>query len=92
MAGCAHPSSHQVPQPGCVAPADNRTKMKERVSSCEGDPPPRRDPESPYGQRLTLSLPSPQLLSSGSSASSVSSLSGSDIVSVPAGDRLWRGV
>nr|XP_021558192.1 non-canonical poly(A) RNA polymerase PAPD7 isoform X2 [Neomonachus schauinslandi] len=58
---------------------DNRIKIKERISSCEGDPPPRRDPESPYSQRLTLSLPSPQLLSSGSSASSVSSLSGSDI-------------
>lgn len=40
-----------------------------------------REPSSPYSQRLTLSLSSPQLLSSGSSASSVSSLSGSDIVS-----------
>lgn len=72
-------------QLGCVVPTDNRIKIKERVSACDGDPPQRRDPESPFSQRLTLSLPSPQLLSSGSSASSVSSLSGSDIVSVPLG-------
>ncbi|KAG8512359.1 Terminal nucleotidyltransferase 4A [Galemys pyrenaicus] len=58
---------------------DNRIKTKERISPCEGDQTQRRDPDSPYNQRLTLSLPSPQLLSSGSSASSVSSLSGSDI-------------
>lgn len=58
---------------------DNRIKIKERVSACDGEQPQRRDPESPYSQRLALSLPSPQLLSSGSSASSVSSLSGSDI-------------
>ncbi|XP_039078379.1 terminal nucleotidyltransferase 4A isoform X1 [Hyaena hyaena] len=58
---------------------DNRIKIKERMSACDGDQPPRRDPEPPYSQRLTLSLPSPQLLSSGSSTSSVSSLSGSDI-------------
>ncbi|KAK2489122.1 hypothetical protein MC885_013386 [Smutsia gigantea] len=51
----------------------------ERISVCEGEQPPHADPGSPYSQRLTLSLPSPQLLSSGSSASSVSSLSGSDI-------------
>ncbi|ELW70170.1 DNA polymerase sigma [Tupaia chinensis] len=37
------------------------------------------EPQLPCSQRLMLSLPSAQLLSSGSSASSVSSLSGSDI-------------
>ncbi|XP_053769769.1 terminal nucleotidyltransferase 4A isoform X1 [Desmodus rotundus] len=58
---------------------DNRIKIKERISPCDGEQPQCRDPEPPYSQRLTLSLPSPQLLSSGSSASSVSSLSGSDI-------------
>ncbi|XP_045298446.1 terminal nucleotidyltransferase 4A isoform X2 [Leopardus geoffroyi] len=58
---------------------DDRIKIKERISTCDGDQPQRRDPESAYSQRLTLSLPSPQLLSSGSSTSSVSSLSGSDI-------------
>ncbi|GAB5567385.1 terminal nucleotidyltransferase 4A isoform X2 [Prionailurus iriomotensis] len=58
---------------------DDRIKIKERISACDGDQPQRRDPESAYSQRLTLSLPSPQLLSSGSSTSSVSSLSGSDI-------------
>ncbi|XP_029796950.1 terminal nucleotidyltransferase 4A isoform X2 [Suricata suricatta] len=58
---------------------DNRIKVKERVGACDGDPPQRREPEPPCSQRLTLSLPSPQLLSSGSSTSSVSSLSGSDI-------------
>ncbi|KAB0349996.1 hypothetical protein FD754_014853, partial [Muntiacus muntjak] len=63
-----------------VAPdSDNRIKIAERMGTCEGDQPPRRDPESPFGPRLTLSLPGPQLRSSGSSASSVSSLSGSDI-------------
>nr|XP_006198356.2 terminal nucleotidyltransferase 4A [Vicugna pacos] len=56
---------------------DDRMKTKEREGDAEQ--PQRRDPASPYGPRLTLSLPSPQLLSSGSSASSVSSLSGSDI-------------
>ncbi|XP_015448920.1 non-canonical poly(A) RNA polymerase PAPD7 isoform X3 [Pteropus alecto] len=65
--------AHPAPDP------DNRVKIKERVSTCDGEQPPRRDPEPPYSQRLPLSLPSPQLLSSGSSASSVSSLSGSDI-------------
>ncbi|KAM7149615.1 terminal nucleotidyltransferase 4A isoform 5-T5 [Molossus nigricans] len=59
--------------------SDNRIKIKERISTCDGEQPQRRDPEPPYSQHLTLSLPSPQLLSSGSSASSVSSLSGSDI-------------
>lgn len=58
---------------------DNRIKIKERISTRDEEQPPLRDPEPPYSQRLTLSLPSPQLLSSGSSASSVSSLSGSDI-------------
>ncbi|OWK02220.1 PAPD7 [Cervus elaphus hippelaphus] len=64
---------HAAPDP------DNRIKIAERMGACEGDQPPRRDPESPFGPRLTLSLPGPQLRSSGSSASSVSSLSGSDI-------------
>ncbi|XP_007953992.1 terminal nucleotidyltransferase 4A [Orycteropus afer afer] len=58
---------------------DNRVKMKERIVSCNREQTQSRDPGSPYSQRLTLSLSSPQLLSSGSSASSVSSLSGSDI-------------
>ncbi|XP_016016469.2 terminal nucleotidyltransferase 4A isoform X3 [Rousettus aegyptiacus] len=58
---------------------DSRVKVKERGSACDGEQHPRRDPEPPCGPRLPLSLPSPQLLSSGSSASSVSSLSGSDI-------------
>lgn len=68
-----------------VLSTDNRVKIKERGSACDGEQPPCRDPEPPYSQRLPLSLPSPQLLSSGSSASSVSSLSGSDIVSMCAG-------
>ncbi|XP_059550659.1 terminal nucleotidyltransferase 4A isoform X2 [Myotis daubentonii] len=58
---------------------DNRIKIKERINTCDGEQPQRREPEPPYTQHLTLSLPCPQLLSSGSSASSVSSLSGSDI-------------
>uniref|UniRef100_A0A8C0XT02 Terminal nucleotidyltransferase 4A n=1 Tax=Castor canadensis TaxID=51338 RepID=A0A8C0XT02_CASCN len=58
---------------------DNRIKIKERVTTCNGEQTQNREPGSPYSQRLTLSLSSPQLLSSGSSASSVSSLSGSDI-------------
>ncbi|XP_037654839.1 terminal nucleotidyltransferase 4A isoform X3 [Choloepus didactylus] len=57
---------------------DNRIKIKERIAVCNGETP-SRDPEASYSQRLTLSLPSPQLLSSGSSTSSVSSLSGSDV-------------
>ncbi|XP_070213845.1 LOW QUALITY PROTEIN: terminal nucleotidyltransferase 4A [Bos mutus] len=64
---------HAAPDP------DNRVKTAERMGTCEGDQPPRRDPEPPLGPRLTLPLPGPQLRSSGSSASSVSSLSGSDI-------------
>ncbi|XP_035147685.3 terminal nucleotidyltransferase 4A isoform X1 [Callithrix jacchus] len=63
------------PSPGL----DNRIKIKERIATCNGEQTQSREPESPYGQRLTLSLSSPQLLSSGSSASSVSSLSGSDV-------------
>lgn len=58
---------------------DNRIKIKERIATCNGQQVQSREPSSPYSQRLTLSLSSPQLLSSGSSASSVSSLSGSDI-------------
>ncbi|XP_052015474.1 terminal nucleotidyltransferase 4A isoform X1 [Apodemus sylvaticus] len=58
---------------------DNRIKIKERITTCNGEQMQSREPSSPYSQRLTLSLSSPQLLSSGSSASSVSSLSGSDI-------------
>ncbi|XP_054411370.1 terminal nucleotidyltransferase 4A isoform X2 [Pongo abelii] len=58
---------------------DNRIKIKERIATCNGEQTQNRESESPYGQRLTLSLSSPQLLSSGSSASSVSSLSGSDV-------------
>ncbi|XP_075396965.1 terminal nucleotidyltransferase 4A [Tenrec ecaudatus] len=58
---------------------DNRLKMKERLVVYSGEQGQERDLGSPYSQRLTLSLSSPRLLSSGSSASSVSSLSGSDI-------------
>ncbi|XP_055965013.1 LOW QUALITY PROTEIN: terminal nucleotidyltransferase 4A [Sorex fumeus] len=58
---------------------DTRIKIKERGSPCHSDKTQGREPESPSGPRLTLSLPGHQLLSSGSSASSVSSLSGSDI-------------
>lgn len=65
----------------CFPAPDNRIKIKERINTCNGEQMQSREPGSPYSQRLTLSLSSPQLLSSGSSASSVSSLSGSDIVS-----------
>ncbi|XP_044537827.1 terminal nucleotidyltransferase 4A [Gracilinanus agilis] len=58
---------------------DNRIKIKEQITPCSGDQPQSRDTESPYSQRLTLPLSNTQPLSSGSSASSVSSLSGSDI-------------
>ncbi|XP_072461496.1 terminal nucleotidyltransferase 4A isoform X3 [Notamacropus eugenii] len=58
---------------------DNRIKIKEQITPCNGDQPQSRDTESPFSQRLTLPLSSTQPLSSGSSASSVSSLSGSDI-------------
>ncbi|XP_063144175.1 terminal nucleotidyltransferase 4A isoform X1 [Rattus norvegicus] len=70
--------SRIVPSPDL----DNRIKIKERVTTCNGEQMQSREPSSPYSQRLTLSLSSPQLLSSGSSASSVSSLSGSDITRV----------
>ncbi|XP_030061290.1 terminal nucleotidyltransferase 4A isoform X2 [Microcaecilia unicolor] len=53
----------------------DRIGIKE-LSQCN-DEKQKTEAESPYSQRM--SLPSPQLLSSGSSASSVSSLSGSDI-------------
>ncbi|XP_040833324.1 terminal nucleotidyltransferase 4A isoform X2 [Ochotona curzoniae] len=58
---------------------DNRIQITERIALCGGEQAQPGEPGSPCGQRLTLSLSSPQLLSSGSSASSVSSLSGSDI-------------
>ncbi|KAM9253549.1 terminal nucleotidyltransferase 4A isoform 2-T2 [Dugong dugon] len=68
---------------GRVSPSpelDSRMKVKsERITVCNGEQTQSQDPGSPYSHRLTLSLSSPQLLSSGSSASSVSSLSGSDI-------------
>lgn len=60
---------------------DNRMKIREQIAPCSGEQQQNRDSESPYNQHLTLSLTSNQQLSSGSSASSVSSLSGSDIVS-----------
>ncbi|XP_029445870.1 terminal nucleotidyltransferase 4A isoform X2 [Rhinatrema bivittatum] len=59
--------------------SDNRISIKELMSQCNGEQKQNRESESPYSQQLNLPLPSPQLLSSGSSASSVSSLSGSDI-------------
>ncbi|XP_059580436.1 terminal nucleotidyltransferase 4A isoform X7 [Alligator mississippiensis] len=59
---------------------DNRMKIREQIAPCSGEQQQNRDSESPYNQHLTLSLTSNQQLSSGSSASSVSSLSGSDIV------------
>uniref|UniRef100_A0A8C5XEV9 Terminal nucleotidyltransferase 4A n=1 Tax=Microcebus murinus TaxID=30608 RepID=A0A8C5XEV9_MICMU len=71
------------PSPGLLPSTDNRIKIKERIATCNGEQTPSRESESPYGQRLTLSLSSPQLLSSGSSASSVSSLSGTVLVSCP---------
>ncbi|XP_019396841.1 PREDICTED: non-canonical poly(A) RNA polymerase PAPD7 isoform X1 [Crocodylus porosus] len=58
---------------------DNRMKIREQIAPCNGEQQQNRDSESPYNQHLTLSLTSNQQLSSGSSASSVSSLSGSDI-------------
>ncbi|XP_019346650.2 terminal nucleotidyltransferase 4A isoform X2 [Alligator mississippiensis] len=58
---------------------DNRMKIREQIAPCSGEQQQNRDSESPYNQHLTLSLTSNQQLSSGSSASSVSSLSGSDI-------------
>ncbi|NXU47897.1 PAPD7 polymerase, partial [Turnix velox] len=58
---------------------DNRLKIRDHISLCNGEQQQTRDSEPSYNQRLTLSLGSTQQLSSGSSASSVSSLSGSDI-------------
>uniref|UniRef100_A0A8C3J414 Terminal nucleotidyltransferase 4A n=1 Tax=Calidris pygmaea TaxID=425635 RepID=A0A8C3J414_9CHAR len=58
---------------------DNRLKIRDQIALCNGEQQQNRDSEPSYNQRLTLSLTSTQQLSSGSSASSVSSLSGSDI-------------
>ncbi|XP_025947752.1 terminal nucleotidyltransferase 4A isoform X2 [Apteryx mantelli] len=58
---------------------DNRLKIRDQIALCNGEQQQNRDSEPPYNQHLTLSLASTQQLSSGSSASSVSSLSGSDI-------------
>nr|XP_006127359.1 non-canonical poly(A) RNA polymerase PAPD7 isoform X2 [Pelodiscus sinensis] len=57
---------------------DSRTKVREHITPCSTEQQ-KRGSESPFKQHLTLSLTSTQHLSSGSSASSVSSLSGSDI-------------
>ncbi|XP_015282573.1 PREDICTED: non-canonical poly(A) RNA polymerase PAPD7 isoform X1 [Gekko japonicus] len=57
--------------------ADIQMKKVEPISLCTAVQ--NRDAESLYGQRLPLSFIGTQQLSSGSSASSVSSLSGSDI-------------
>ncbi|KAM8811136.1 terminal nucleotidyltransferase 4A isoform 2-T2 [Eudromia elegans] len=58
---------------------DNRLKIRDQITPCSGEQQPNRDSEPAYNQRLALSLAGTQQLSSGSSASSVSSLSGSDI-------------
>ncbi|XP_065523741.1 terminal nucleotidyltransferase 4A isoform X3 [Lathamus discolor] len=58
---------------------DNRLKIRDQIVPCNGEQQQNRDSEPSYNQRLALSLASTQQLSSGSSASSVSSLSGSDI-------------
>ncbi|XP_071592810.1 terminal nucleotidyltransferase 4A isoform X2 [Heliangelus exortis] len=58
---------------------DNRLKIRDPIAPCNGEQQQNRDSEPPYNQRLALSLSSTQQLSSGSSASSVSSLSSSDI-------------
>ncbi|XP_039379949.1 terminal nucleotidyltransferase 4A isoform X2 [Mauremys reevesii] len=57
---------------------DNRMKVREHITPCSAEQQ-NRGSESPFNQHLALSLTSTQQLSSGSSASSVSSLSGSDI-------------
>ncbi|XP_030407536.1 terminal nucleotidyltransferase 4A isoform X4 [Gopherus evgoodei] len=57
---------------------DNRMKVREHITACSAEQQ-NRGSESPFNQHLALSLTSTQQLSSGSSASSVSSLSGSDI-------------
>ncbi|XP_064017298.1 terminal nucleotidyltransferase 4A isoform X4 [Pogoniulus pusillus] len=59
---------------------DNRLKIRDKLAPCNGEQQQNRDSEASYNQRLTLSLAGTQQLSSGSSASSVSSLSSSDIV------------
>ncbi|XP_064017296.1 terminal nucleotidyltransferase 4A isoform X2 [Pogoniulus pusillus] len=58
---------------------DNRLKIRDKLAPCNGEQQQNRDSEASYNQRLTLSLAGTQQLSSGSSASSVSSLSSSDI-------------
>lgn len=58
---------------------DNRLKIRDQIAPCNGEQQQNRDCEPSYNQRLALSLANTQQLSSGSSASSVSSLSGSDI-------------
>ncbi|XP_035173704.1 terminal nucleotidyltransferase 4A isoform X3 [Oxyura jamaicensis] len=58
---------------------DNRLKIRDQIAPCNGEQQQNRDSEPSYNQRLALSLANTQQLSSGSSASSVSSLSGSDI-------------
>ncbi|KAJ7419739.1 Non-canonical poly(A) RNA polymerase PAPD7 [Willisornis vidua] len=60
---------------------DNRLKIRDQIALCNGEQQQNRDSEPSYNQHLALSLGSTQQLSSGSSASSVSSLSGSDIES-----------
>ncbi|KAF2974160.1 hypothetical protein EK904_003119 [Melospiza melodia maxima] len=58
---------------------DNRLKIRDPIALCNGEQQQNRDSEPSYNQHLALSLASTQQLSSGSSASSVSSLSSSDI-------------
>ncbi|XP_065485676.1 terminal nucleotidyltransferase 4A isoform X4 [Caloenas nicobarica] len=58
---------------------DNRLKIRDQIAPCNGEQQQNRDSETSYNQHLALSLASTQQLSSGSSTSSVSSLSGSDI-------------
>ncbi|XP_014117517.1 PREDICTED: non-canonical poly(A) RNA polymerase PAPD7 isoform X3 [Pseudopodoces humilis] len=57
---------------------DNRLKIRDPIALCSGDQQQNRDSDPSYSQHLPLSLASTQQLS-GSSASSVSSLSSSDI-------------
>uniref|UniRef100_A0A8C0UYF6 Terminal nucleotidyltransferase 4A n=1 Tax=Cyanistes caeruleus TaxID=156563 RepID=A0A8C0UYF6_CYACU len=57
---------------------DNRLKIRDPIALCNGDQQQNRDSDPSYSQHLALSLASTQQLS-GSSASSVSSLSSSDI-------------
>ncbi|KAI1243165.1 hypothetical protein IHE44_0000747 [Lamprotornis superbus] len=60
---------------------DNRLKIRDSIALCNGEQQQNRDPDPSYNQHLALSLANTQQLSSGSSASSVSSLSSSDIES-----------